>query len=111
VISILTIRRENVSASTTPIAVSRALRQLGGHVATWRKLQRLSTTILAERAGIARGTLRSIEHGAGTASSESLVRVLRVLGVMDRVVETADPYTTDVGKLRADEVLPNRVRR
>jgi transcriptional regulator with XRE-family HTH domain len=107
----LTIRRENVSASTTPIAVSRALRQLGEHVATWRKLQRLSTTILAERAGIARGTLRSIEHGAGTASSESLVRVLRVLGVMDRVVETADPYTTDVGKLRADEVLPNRVRR
>jgi hypothetical protein len=30
---------------------------------------------------------------------------------MDRVVEAADPYTTDVGKLRADEVLPNRVRR
>ena len=100
-----------MSVSTTPIAVSRALRQLGEHVATWRKLQGLSTTILAERAGIARGTLRSIEHGAGTASSESVFRVLRVLGVMDRVVEAADPYTTDVGKLRADEALPNRVRR
>ena len=100
-----------MSASTTPTAVSSALRQLGEHVATWRKLQGLTTTILAERAGIARGTLRSIEQGVGTASSESLCRVLRVLGVMDRVVEAADPYTTDVGKLRADEVLPNRVRR
>ncbi len=100
-----------MSTSTTPIAVSRALRQLGEHVATWRKLQGLSTAILAERAGMARGTLRSIEHGGGTASSESLLRVLRVLGVMDRVIDAADPYTTDVGKLRADEALPNRVRR
>ena len=63
-----------MSISTTPIAVSRARRELGEHVTTWRKLQGLSTTILAERAGIAGGTLRSIEHGAGTASSESLVR-------------------------------------
>jgi transcriptional regulator with XRE-family HTH domain len=100
-----------VSASTKPVAVSRSLLQLGENVTTWRKLQGLSTTILAERAGIARGTLRSIEHGVGTASSESLLRVLRVLGVMDRVIAAADPYTTDVGKLRADEVLPNRVRR
>ena len=97
--------------ATMPIAVSRTLRQLGEHVATWRKLQGLSTTILAERAGIARGTLRSIEQCAGTASTESLLRVLRVLGVMERVVEAADPYATDVGKLRADETLPNRVRR
>jgi len=100
-----------MSPAPTPSAVSRTLRQLGGHVATWRKLHGLSTTILAERAGIARGTLRSIEQGAGSASTESLLRVLRVLGVMGRVVEAADPYTTDVGKLRADETLPNRVRR
>jgi transcriptional regulator with XRE-family HTH domain len=111
VIITLTTRSEVSAATTTPIAVSRALHQLGEHVATWRKLQGLSTTILAERAGIARGTLRAIEHGAGTASCEGLVRVLRVLGVMDRVVDAADPYSTDVGKLRADEVLPNRVRR
>jgi ribosomal protein S5 len=54
--------------------------------------------------------LRSIEQGTGTASSESVFRVLRVLGVMDPVVAATDPYETDVGRLRSDELLPRRVR-
>jgi hypothetical protein len=29
---------------------------------------------------------------------------------MDIVVQAADPYETDVGRLRVDEVLPKRVR-
>lgn len=93
-----------------PIAVARGLHGLGVHLSTWRKLQRLTTTAVANRAGITRNTLRSLEHGTGTASTESLLRVLRVLGVMDAVVAAADPYRSDVGKLRADEVLPQRVR-
>jgi transcriptional regulator with XRE-family HTH domain len=83
---------------------------MGQHVAAWRKLQRLTAAQLAERAGITRDTLRSIEQGKGTASSENLVRVLRALGVMEAVVAAADPYTTDIGKLRVDEQLPQRVR-
>jgi len=97
-------------ASRTPIAVERSLRILGQHVAAWRKLQRVTAAQLAERAGITRDTLRSIEQGKGTASSENLLRVLRALGVMEAVVAAADPYTTDVGKLRVDEQLPQRVR-
>jgi transcriptional regulator with XRE-family HTH domain len=96
--------------AVTPVAVGRGLRELGLHVSTWRKLQRLTTTLVAERAGISRDTLRSIEHGTGTASCENLLRVMRVLGVLDGFVASADPYITDVGKLRADEVLPKRVR-
>lgn len=94
----------------TPVAVGRGLRELGLHVSTWRKLQRLTTTQVAERAGVSRDTLRRIEHGTGTASSENLLRVMRALGVLDTFVAAADPYLTDVGKLRADEVLPKRVR-
>jgi transcriptional regulator with XRE-family HTH domain len=97
-------------ASRTPLSVERSLRTLGQHVAAWRKLQRVTAAQLAERAGITRDTLRSIEQGKGTASSENLLRVLRVLGVMESVVAAADPYTTDVGKLRIDERLPQRVR-
>jgi transcriptional regulator with XRE-family HTH domain len=100
-----------MTRTVTPNSVSRALRHLGGHVTTWRKLHGLSTTVVAERAGISRGTLRSIEHGEGTSSVENLLRVLRVIGAMDRVIDASDPYTTDIGKLRADEVLPKRVRR
>jgi DNA-binding XRE family transcriptional regulator len=92
-------------------ALRRGLRAFGENAASWRKLQRLSTSTVAARAGISRDTLRAIEAGRGTASLENTFRVLRVLGVLDRVVEASDPYDTDVGRLRADEVLPQRVRR
>lgn len=94
----------------TPLAVTRALRGLGTHVSDWRKLQRLTAAQVAERADVSRDTLRAIEQGKGTASTENLFRVLRVLGVLDGVVTAADPYETDTGRLRADEILPKRVR-
>ena len=96
--------------SVVPLAVGRALRVLGERVTTWRKLQRLTAAQVAERAGISRDTLRAIEQGKGTASTENLLRVLRILGILDSVLEAADPYQTDVGRLRADEILPHRVR-
>ncbi len=103
-----------VSASNdeapTPLAVARALRVMGTHVLNWRKLQRLTAAQVAERAGISRDTLRAIEQGKGTANTENLFRVLRILGILDGVVAATDPYQTDVGRLRADEVLPRRVR-
>ena len=94
----------------TPLAVERALRVLGEHVSTWRKLNRLTAAQVAERANISRETLRAIEQGKGTASTENLLRVLRIIGIMDSVVAAADPYQTDVGRLRMDEILPKRVR-
>jgi transcriptional regulator with XRE-family HTH domain len=97
------------SEHTTPAAVSRTLRVLGAHASNWRKLQGLTAAQVAERAGISRDTLRAIEQGKGTASTENLLRVLRVLGLLDQVVTAADPYQTDVGRLRADEILPKRV--
>jgi transcriptional regulator with XRE-family HTH domain len=93
-----------------PLAVARALRVMGTHVSNWRKLQRLTAAQVAERAGISRDTLRAIEQGKGTASTENLFRVLRIVGILDNVVAAADPYQTDVGRLRADEILPRRVR-
>jgi transcriptional regulator with XRE-family HTH domain len=94
----------------TPLSVARSLRVLGTHLSTWRKLNRLTAAQVAERAGISRDTLRAIEQGRGTASTENLLRVLRTLGIMEAVVQSADPYETDVGRLRRDEVLPKRVR-
>lgn len=93
-----------------PLAVGRGLRVLGERITTWRKLQRLTAAQVAERAGISRDTLRAIEQGKGTASTENLLRVLRILGILDPVLDAADPYRTDVGRLRADEILPKRVR-
>jgi hypothetical protein len=36
--------------------------------------------------------------------------VLRALGLMDALPRALDPYESDVGRLRADEQLPQRVR-
>lgn len=41
---------------------------------------------------------------------ENLFRVLRALGVLDALPKAVDPYESDIGRLRADEQLPERVR-
>ncbi|MBR3326698.1 MAG: hypothetical protein IKG22_05185 [Atopobiaceae bacterium] len=55
-------------------------------------------------------TLRRIlNEGAG--SLENYLRVVRVLGLLDETVQASDPLNTPVGRLRADEDTPKRVRR
>jgi len=97
-------------AGRTPIPVRRSLRELSEHVATWRKLRGLTQATLADRAGVARSTVQRIERGDGGVSIEALLRVLRALGVLDEPITALDPYASDVGRLRAEERLPERVR-
>jgi hypothetical protein len=41
---------------------------------------------------------------------ENVLRVARALGVLDQIAAAMDPYATDVGRLRSEEQLPQRVR-
>jgi transcriptional regulator with XRE-family HTH domain len=93
-----------------PPPVRRALRQVADDVAAWRKLRGLTQAQLADRSGVSRDTLGRLEGGDGGVSLENLLRVLRALGVLDSVPRALDPYETDVGRLRSDEQLPQRVR-
>jgi transcriptional regulator with XRE-family HTH domain len=93
-----------------PPAIRRANRSLAEHVSAWRKLRGLTQAQLADRAGIGVATLARLERGEGGASVENLFRVLRALGILDGVLTALDPYETDIGRLRADEELPRRVR-
>lgn len=97
-------------AERTPVAVNRALRRLGEDLGTWRRLRHLTAAQVADRAGVARETVLRVEKG-DSANSESVLRIARALGVLDQLAEALDPYATDVGRLRADEALPKRVRR
>jgi transcriptional regulator with XRE-family HTH domain len=83
---------------------------MGEHFAAWRKLLGLTEEQLADRAGVSRGTVRRLEHGSGGVSLENVLRVARALGVLDQLVHSIDPYSTDLGRLRAEETLPQRVR-
>ena len=98
------------SARPTPPPVRRALRQVADDVAAWRKLRSLTQAQVADRAGVSRDTLVRLEGGEGGVSTENLFRVLRALGVLDEVPRALDPYETDIGRLRSDEHLPQRVR-
>ena len=86
-------------------------RQLGEHLRTWRKLQGLTAEQLAERAGINRNTLGRLERGETSTDLGIFLAVVRSLGQLDSVVNALDPYETPLGRARADDALPQRVRR
>jgi transcriptional regulator with XRE-family HTH domain len=93
-----------------PAPIVRVLRGVADDLTTWRKLRGLTQAQLADRAGVSRDTLARLERGDGGVSMEKLLRVLRVLGILDSLSAALDPYATDVGRLRSDERLPQRVR-
>ncbi len=98
-----------MAGSRTPIAVASGLRRIGEELAVWRRLRRLTAAQVADRAGVSRHTVMRIENGQG-ASLENVLRVARALGVLDTLIMGLDPYATDVGRLRSEEALPERVR-
>lgn len=83
---------------------------IGEQLVAWRKLNGLTAAQVADRAGIARNTLRRIETGDPGVSLQAFLSVARSLGLLDAIVTATDPYETDLGRARADEVLPKRVR-
>lgn len=92
-----------------PIPVANGQRRIGEQLAVWRRLRRLTAAQVADRAGLSRHTVMRLENGGG-ASLESVLRIARALGVLDSLVGALDPYATDVGRLRSEEALPERVR-
>jgi len=85
---------------------------LAESITTWRKLRGLTQAQLAERADVSRGVVRRIEAGGGSisVSVENLLRVLRALGIQQLLTDALDPLASDIGRMRADQELPRRVR-
>lgn len=88
----------------------RDLLQFGENLAQWRKMLGLTAELTAERAGITRATLRSIERGEGAARLENVFMVLRVLNQSEGVLQATDPMNSDIGRLWAERRIPARVR-
>lgn len=86
------------------------MRSLAEDIATWRKLRGLTQAQLADRSDVARTTVIRLENGDGGVSTENLLRVLRGLGILDNLSQAVDPYESDVGRLRSEQRLPERVR-
>lgn len=94
----------------SPAKTRISAQRIGEYLTVWRKLQSLTAEQVADRAGISRDTVRRLEKGEVTVGIDAFLNVTRVLGALDRVVEALDPYETDLGRARADQSLPIRVR-
>jgi len=94
----------------SPPPIRRALHDISDAIRGWRRLRGLTQTQLADRSGVSRDTITRLEGGDGGVSVETLLRVLRALGILDSMPEALDPHRSDIGRLRSDEQLPQRVR-
>jgi transcriptional regulator with XRE-family HTH domain len=78
------------------------LAELGGRLAQRRLELQLTQEMLAEQAGVSKRTVERVEAGATTQIS-SMIRILRVLGLLDRLdtlVYEAGPRPMDLLKLK-----------
>lgn len=78
------------------------LAELGGRIARRRLELQLTQEMLAEQAGVSKRTVERIEAGA-TAQMSTLIRLLRVLELLDRLetlVPEAGPRPMDLVKLK-----------
>jgi len=98
------------SVKRLPPPVRRALEDVAGSIAGWRKLRGLTQAQLADRAGVDRKTVLRLENGDGGVSTGNMLRILRALGILEALPRALDPYESDLGRLRSDEHLPLRVR-
>jgi len=91
-------------------SVQDAFIETGENLKTWRILYELKASQVAQRAGISPGTLTKIEKGDPTVSVTAFLEVLRSLGLLDTMVESLDPLSSDLGRARVNENLPRRIR-
>ncbi|RLD19711.1 MAG: transcriptional regulator [Bacteroidetes bacterium] len=78
---------------------ARVLVELGENIRLARLRRKLSTTQVAERAGISRKTLYSIESGSPAVSIGNYTQVLVVLGLV-----------ADLGKVARDDILGRKLQ-
>jgi len=92
-----------------PISVKKSLMKLGQDVADARKRRRISTMIMAERAGISRTTLNKVEKGDASVALGIYASVFFVLGMEKRLADLVDIKFDETGLMLDEENLPTRI--
>lgn len=93
-----------------PIPLIITLKKVGHDISDARRRRRIGVTLMAERAGLSRGTISKIEKGDPTTSIGGYAAVLFVLGMMDRLANLVDAIYDLTGRQLENENLPKRIR-
>ena len=67
----------------------KALTQLGENIKLARKRRNYTQTLISERTGLSRLTIRKIERGDGTVAMGHYVAVLSVVGLVEDLIKVA----------------------
>ena len=93
--AIVDLRRDLIKANTERAEASKEIKRLSARIAE----------LDAELDEVGSPTYSGLGH-----KLENTLRVTRALGLLDKLASAVDPYDTDVGRLRSEEALPERVR-
>lgn len=95
----------------TPMRTRLAAKSIGESITTWRKLRGITMEELAQKANTTRATIGRLEHGDPSVSLSTFLNVCGTLGLIEGIKTAVDPFETDFGRMRADQNLPQRVRK
>lgn len=100
------VQRERV----VPLAVKRALRQLGRNISVARRKRRLTGAMMCERAGISKQTYQRVEKGDLKVAMGTYAICLFILGSSDALGEILDLGRDQTALLLDQERIPKKVR-
>lgn len=93
-----------------PLPAIKALRKVGQDINDARRRRRITSKLMAERAGLSRATIGKIEKGDPSTSIGGYASALFVLGMIDQLADLMDASHDLTGRQLDEEKLPKRVR-
>lgn len=102
--------KQKLSSQTIPTSVAFAIERLGRNIARARKRRRLKQRELAQKAGISKVTMQSIERGGPTTGIGSYFACAWALGLFNELANLLAPERDEEGLALEARLTPRRVR-
>lgn len=99
-----------IKVEQVPFEVSESIKHLGENIRVARVRRRMRQEELAEKCGVARRTVYSIEKGIPGIAVGHIFSVLWTLGLLDSAKSIAEPNQDEHGKILAAAQQGQRVR-